>query len=158
MNDNMVYGFQMARITEVYLSTLSAMMKPHGLERNFSALLFICENNGKATQKDLADALRKDKVTTMRIVDHLCEKGFVERVEDKEDRRCHILKATPEAIRIRPHIKKAVTKTNRMLTQKFTKKEKVVFESCMLKLLELINTLPEPEYKIEAFKSTSPKQ
>ena len=73
INQN-IYGYEMARISEVYLSTLSSIMKPFGIERYFAPLLYLCQNSGKITQKDLAEALKRDKVSTMRMVDYLSEK------------------------------------------------------------------------------------
>lgn len=62
-----VYGFEMSRISEVYLSTLSSIMSPQGLDRYFFPLLYLCEHSGELTQKDLAEAIRRDKVHTMRM-------------------------------------------------------------------------------------------
>lgn len=74
-----VYGFEMARVSEVYLSILSSIMTPQGLERYYFPLLYLCEHTGELTQKDLAEAIRRDKVYTMRIVDYLCDKDFLVR-------------------------------------------------------------------------------
>lgn len=147
-----VYGFEMARITEVYLTTLSAMMKPYGLERYFSPLMYICEHTGEITQKELAEALHKDKVAIMRTVDYLCERGFVVRVADKDDRRCHILAATEKGKKIRPKVEAAIQKTNAILLKDFSAKEKKEFEKSMQKLMQIVGSMPEPDFRIEAVK------
>ena len=89
-----IYGFEMSRISEVYLSTLSAIMKPHGLERYFVPLIYLTENSGTVSQKDLSDAIRRDKVFTMRVVDYLSERDLLVRKQDCNDRRCQILEVT----------------------------------------------------------------
>jgi DNA-binding MarR family transcriptional regulator len=147
-----VYGFEMARVTEVYLSTLSAMMKPHGLERFFSPLIYICKHSGEITQNELALALHKDKVTIMRTVDYLCERGFVMRVEDKDDRRCHILAATDKGKKILPKVEAAIQKTNAIILKEFSAKEKKEFEKSMQKLMNVVSSMPEPDFRIEAVK------
>ncbi len=147
-----IYGYEMARISEVYLSTLSCIMKPYELERGFVPLIYICEHSGKITQKDLGVALRKDKVSIMRRVDYLCELGLVQRVPDESDRRCHKLEATKKGFDLLPFVKEGIKKTNTIFFEGFTKEEKKIFQKGMNKLFERIGKLPEPTFIIEAYK------
>jgi len=151
INQN-IYGYEMARISEVYLSTLSSIMKPFGIERYFAPLLFLCENSGKVTQKDLAEALKRDKVSTMRMVDYLSEKGLLIRTQDCNDRRCQILKVTDKALKLLPKIKEGVQQTNDLLLRDFTEEEKVSFKKSMDKLFTTIGSLPEPDFIVKAYK------
>src|SRR5690606_19959919 len=151
INQN-IYGFEMARISEVYLSTLSSIMKPFGIERYFAPLLYLCENSGKLTQKDLAEALKRDKVSTMRIVDYLSEKGLLVRTPDCNDRRCQILEVTDKALELLPKIKEGVQQTNDLLLRDFTEEEKVTFKKSMDKLFITIGSLPEPDFIVKAYK------
>lgn len=151
INQN-IYGYEMARISEVYLSTLSSIMKPFGIERYFAPLLFLCENSGKVTQKDLAEALKRDKVSTMRMVDYLCEKGLLIRTQDCNDRRCQILEVTDKALKLLPKIKEGVQQTNDLLLRDFTEEEKVSFKKSMDKLFTTIGSLPEPDFIVKAYK------
>ena len=151
INQN-IYGYEMARISEVYLSTLSSIMKPFGIERYFAPLLFLCENSGKVTQKDLAEALKRDKVSTMRMVDYLSEKGLLIRTPDYNDRRCQILEVTDKALELLPKIKEGVQQTNDLLLKNFTEKEKVSFKKSMDKLFTTIDNLPEHDFIVKADK------
>lgn len=151
INQN-IYGYEMARISEVYLSTLSSIMKPFGIERYFAPLLFLCENSGKVTQKDLAEALKRDKVSTMRMVDYLSEKGLLIRTPDCNDRRCQILEVTDIALELLPKIKEGVQQTNDLLFKDFTEEEKVSFKKSMDKLFTTIGNLPEPDFIVKAYK------
>ena len=147
-----LYGFEMSRISEVYLSTLSAIMAPNGLERYFFPLIHLVKNSGKVTQKDLAIALRRDKVHTMRIVDHLSEKGLLVRKQDCNDRRCQLLEVTEKGRALMPLISAGIAQTNNLLLNNFTDSEKSVFKSCMDKMYGNINELPEPEFIVTASK------
>lgn len=151
INQN-IYGYEMARISEVYLSTLSSIMKPFGIERYFAPLLYLCENSGKTTQKDLAEALKRDKVSTMRMVDYLSEKGLLIRTQDCNDRRCQILEVTDKALELLPKIKEGVQQTNDLLLRDFTEEEKVSFKKSMDKLFTTISSLPEPDFIVKAYK------
>ncbi|MFH1321808.1 MAG: MarR family transcriptional regulator [Bacteroidota bacterium] len=147
-----IYGFEMARISEVYLSTLSRLMKPYGMERYFKLFILLCENSGKITQKELGATLKRDKVSTMRSVDYLSENGFVIRKQDPNDKRCQILEVTDKALQLLPIVKEAIQQTNELLLADFTPGEKMYFEQSMDKLFKTIGTLPEPEFIVKAFK------
>ena len=152
MTNQNIYGYEMARISEVYLSTLSSIMKPFGIERYFAPLLYLCENSGKTTQKDLAEALKRDKVSTMRMVDYLSEKGLLIRTQDCNDRRCQILEVTDKALELLPKIKEGVQQTNDLLLRDFTEEEKANFKKSMDKLFTTIGSLPEPDFIVKAYK------
>lgn len=147
-----VYGFEMARIAEVYLSTLSAIMTPHGLERFFVPMLYLSENGGHITQKDLSVAIRRDKVYTMRIVDYLSERGMIERKKDDNDRRCQILAVTSKGNALIPKIIEGIEQTDELLFHDFSKEEKEFFKTGMSKLFATISTLPDPKYIVKAHK------
>lgn len=149
-----IYGFEMSRISEVYLSTLSAIMKPHGLERYFVPLIYLTENSGAVSQKDLSDAIRRDKVFTMRVVDYLSERDLLVRKQDCNDRRCQILEVTEKGKALVPIIKEGIAKTDALLFHNFSSEEKAVFKSGIDKLFATINTLPDPEYIVHAIKKT----
>lgn len=152
MKDVKIYGFEMSRISEVYLSTLSTLMAPHGIERYFFPLIYLSENSGEITQKDLAEAIRRDKVYTMRIVDYLCGKELLIRKQDCNDRRCQLLEVTKKGKSLIPLIKEGITKTNELLFHDFSEQEKEAFKTSMNKLFATINTMPEPKYIVKAFK------
>lgn len=147
-----IYGFEMARISEVYLSTLSAIMAPQGLERYFFPLIYLSEHSGELSQKELGEVIRRDKVHTMRIVDYLSKKGFLERTQDSTDRRCQILVVTDKGKALIPKIKEGIAKTDALLFHNFSSEEKVLFKQSMNKLFATINTLPDPEFIVKAFK------
>ena len=145
-----VYGYEMTLISEVYLSTLSALMKPHGLERYFVAVLYLNEHAGHITQKDLGDVLRRGKVFTMRLVDALSNKGFVERKQDSTDRRCQLLELTQKGKDLIPLIEEAVAQTNELIFKDFSSEERAAFEKGMTHLMKLLDTQPKPNFSITA--------
>lgn len=155
MDNLKIYGYEMARVSEVYVSTLSTIMKPHGLERCFVPLLYIAEHSGKATQKDMGEALRRDKVSVLRMVDYLSERGLVERQQDKLDRRCQILVVTKKGVNLVPLIKKGIEETNNLILKGFTPEERNFFTIGMDKIYDNLKELPEPEFLIKAINKKS---
>jgi len=148
----MVYGRLFARIAEVYLSTLSRKVDPFGLDRYFIALLFIVENSGEITQKQLRKFLRKDKVTAMRMVNYLCERGFVARKINRNDKREQFLTATNKAKKIVPMIVQSIQETNAILFSDFDNLETKEFERLIAKMMITMEKLPEPDFIIRAEK------
>ena len=157
MEKKRLYGFEMARISKVYLSTLSALMSDHNIERHFAAITYLYENNGLLTQNELAIAIKKDKVSTMRSVDYLCERGFLIRKKDKTDRRCYLLEVTKKGIELIPVLEAAIVKTNEILLAGLSVEEKNVYAKVMTNMMETIRILPEPNYIVEAHKITDKK-
>ncbi|WP_020530314.1 MarR family winged helix-turn-helix transcriptional regulator [Flexithrix dorotheae] len=152
MEEVKIYGFEMSRISEVYLSTLSSIMTPLGIERYFFPLIYLNENSGKITQTDLAEAIRRDKVHTMRIVDYFCDRDLIVRKQNANDRRCQILEITDKGKTLVPLIKKGIAQTDELLFHNFSQEEKDNFKVSMDKLFETIKLLPEPKFIVKAFK------
>lgn len=145
-----VYGYEMTLISEVYISTLSALMKPHGLERYFVAVMYLNEHSGSITQTELGQVLRRDKVFTMRLVDALSALGFVERKQDSNDRRCHLVELTTKGKALIPLIEEAVAQTNELMFKDFSAEEKECFERGMTHMMKLLDTQPKPSFKVTA--------
>jgi DNA-binding MarR family transcriptional regulator len=91
-----------------FLSALNVKLKNLDIERNFYALLLIEEGKGKITQQDLAELLNSDKVSVVRMIDYLSNKGYVKRVKDPSDKRKYGLILTLKAEKEMPLIKKAI--------------------------------------------------
>lgn len=147
-----VYGWEMALVSEAYLSTLSAKMKPFGMERYFVPFIHICENTGAITQKDLATFIKRDKVTVMRMVDYYEAQGLAQRQQNPKDKRSQILVATKKGSALLPQIKKAISETNEVLFGGFTNEEQKAFDKGMDKLITQLEQLPASEFIIHAKK------
>jgi DNA-binding MarR family transcriptional regulator len=147
----------MAKIAEVYISTVSEMMSPLGLDRNFVALIYLCENSGVVTQKDLGQRLNKDKVSTMRVVDYLCERDLIERVQDDSDRRCHLLAAKKKGLELYPKVKAAIERTNEIILEDLSTSDLEQFSRTMELINNKIKSLPDSDFIIEANKRSENK-
>lgn len=158
MKDFNIYGWDMALMSETYLSMLSEKLSPEGLERFYVPFLFIHENSGKVSQADLANVMKRDKVMISRIVDFLDERGLVSRIQDPNDRRAHLLTTSAKAKKLIPKVLEAVAQTNKELFGDFTEEEKIVFERGMHKLMNKIDALPESAYVVKAYKRKRTKK
>jgi len=106
-------GKFLAIIGRKFLNALHIKLKVLDIERNFYALLIIEAGKGQITQQDLAELLDSDKVSVVRIIDYLSNKGYVERVKDLADKRKYGLILTLKAENEMPLIKKAIEEVTR---------------------------------------------
>lgn len=120
-------GFWCSRIGHRYFALLQERLAHIGIERGYFVLTLIVEAEGRISQQELADALHMDKVAMARSIDHLCEKGFVERAQCPDDRRKHHLKLLPKALPAAKEIKKAHTALDRIALNEFSNEERSLF-------------------------------
>jgi MarR family transcriptional regulator for hemolysin len=107
-------GRVMGRISRLLLARLQHELRHLDIDRSFYPLLLIEAGKGELTQKDLARQLSIDKVQVVRIIDYLSMNGYVERVQDVNDRRKYKLVVTEKAAQFLPDIKNAMKETNSM--------------------------------------------
>jgi MarR family transcriptional regulator for hemolysin len=101
-------GRYLSGISKSLLHALQNRLIHLDIDRNFYALMLIEEGQGKITQQELSDLLESDKVSVVRIIDYLSNKGYVERVKEPTDRRKHGLALTEKAKIELPEIKQAM--------------------------------------------------
>jgi MarR family transcriptional regulator, transcriptional regulator for hemolysin len=100
-------GRSLSVIGRNYLHVLNKKLKHLDIDRNYYALLLIEKAEGKITQQELAGQLDIDKVTMLRSIDYLSEKGYVVRIKNLDDRRKYSLVLTKKAKKAIPEIKKS---------------------------------------------------
>lgn len=95
-----------------YLHLLRAKLQHLDIDRNYHALVLIESKDGSITQQELAVLLDTDKVSIVRVIDYLSEKGYVQRIPNTDDRRKHSLLLTSKAKLALPEIKQSFTDIN----------------------------------------------
>ena len=101
-------GRILSRMGKRYLQLLNARLDYLDIERSYYALLLIEPQEGKITQKELAQQLESDKVSIVRIIDYLAAKGYVVRLKSPDDGRKSCLILTDKAKKALPGIRKAM--------------------------------------------------
>jgi DNA-binding MarR family transcriptional regulator len=102
------FGRLLFGIGKTMLHALNEKLIELDIKRNYYALILIEEGQGKLTQQELAVLLESDKVSVVRIVDYLAEKGYVSRVREQSDKRKYGLLLTEKAMNELPQIKCAM--------------------------------------------------
>jgi MarR family transcriptional regulator, transcriptional regulator for hemolysin len=105
-------GYTLIALTKYYLSILGDKLSGIPIEKYFYPFWFITQHSGHLSQQQMAESLDIDKVAVVRIVDYLEKKGFVQRVNDLEDRRCYRLHVTAIGEKYAPIIEQALKETD----------------------------------------------
>jgi MarR family transcriptional regulator for hemolysin len=77
--------------------TFDQSVERSGLTRAKWTLIAAVARNPGATQRLIAEALEVREITAGRLVDRLCEEGYLRREENPNDRRAYCLYLTPTA-------------------------------------------------------------
>ena len=141
-------GAHFSQLAKFYLGNLSEMLSRLEIDRYFYPLILIDDHKGNICQKDLAEKLKVDNVTMVRIIDYLSKAGYLKRMVSKHDRRMHNLVLTEKAIKNLPEIKEAYKKINSVCFKGFDKDEREQFQVMLLKMKENLMNNPRKEYKI----------
>ena len=108
-------GRMFSSLGKGYLHLLRTRLKHLDIDRNYFALVLIESHEGEVTQQELSMLLDTDKVSIVRVVDYLSEKGYVQRVRKTDDRRKQSLMLTDKAKLALPEIKKSFSEINEIV-------------------------------------------
>ena len=98
-------GRIMKKISVLSQTYLQENLTELDIKRSFYPLLLIESGNG-ITQQELAGKLSCDKVQVVRIIDYLSSHGYVERIQNRTDKRKYELSITEKAKKVIPNIRK----------------------------------------------------
>lgn len=90
-------GINLVVLARLYRRALDIALKPYGLsEATVLPIRYIARLGGNVRQGALADVLSLEGPTLVRVLDQLTEQGYIDRIEDPQDRRAKILSLTKE--------------------------------------------------------------
>lgn len=120
-------GYWCSIVAHQYFARLQEKLEHLDITHWFYVLITIEEGGGKLSQQELADRLNLDKVAMTRALDHLGEKGYVERCDCEGDRRKYLIKLTPKARPAVKAIRKAYDELNEEAMKGMKKADRALF-------------------------------
>ena len=90
-------GFQVNKTANTMRSHFNRFLKPYGLTAEQYVILKAIHENAKISPSQLSEILAKNKSSTTRIIETLVKNGFIQRQQNKSDRRSHALVFTLKA-------------------------------------------------------------
>jgi DNA-binding MarR family transcriptional regulator len=144
--------FLFSRLTKSYLGALVSRLQGKGPDKYFSSLLLIHRSGETITQQELADQLKVDKASMVRVIDFLSKGGFIRRKTNPEDRRQHILQLTAKGKAVMPEIEQCVAEMNDQALKGFSTKEKKQFYEWLDKVHSNLSEIPSDAYMLNYIK------
>jgi DNA-binding MarR family transcriptional regulator len=150
--------FPLSLLTKQYVGVMFRKLAHVGIEKYYTAMIIIEKAGGKLNQQNLADEMRIDKASVVRMVDYLVDKGFVVRQQNPTDRREYFLVLTPEASRVMTEIRQTISQLNELVFASFTEEEKKQFWKALGQINDTLSSLPAEEVLFEYDPKTSKKK
>jgi DNA-binding MarR family transcriptional regulator len=128
-------------LSKLYYSVLSKSLEELDVERYYSVLFFLNENNG-CNQQCICNNLAIDKTAMVKVIDYLIKVGFVDRNVNPDDRREHFIVLTKKGLKQTAEIVKAFEDIDREIFSSIPKEEQVIFNKVMCQLSSKLKELP----------------
>lgn len=128
-------------LSKLYYSVLSKSLEDLDVERYYSILFFLNENNG-CNQQCICNNLAVDKTAMVKVIDYLIKVGFVDRNVNPDDRREHFIVLTKKGLKQTAEIVKAFQDIDKEIFSSIPKEEQAIFNNVMCKLSSKLKQLP----------------
>ncbi|MES2592971.1 MAG: MarR family winged helix-turn-helix transcriptional regulator [Bacteroidota bacterium] len=142
-------GRAMVVITKTYWGALSKKLEHIGIDRHFTTMVAIDKAKEKCTQQYLSDFLNMDKVSMVRVLDYLVDKGMITRGVNPNDRREHIIQLTLKGNRIMPEIHNGIAEMNKTALNGISKSDQGVFKGFIEIIIQNLKNLPVNEIDVK---------
>ncbi len=137
-------GFQVAKTQKALQRLITAIVRDYGLTvPQFGVLAALSRQDGLPA-RDLVDRLITDSSTIMTIIDHLEEKGLVQRKPSRRDRRLIHIHLTPQAREVMPLLLARTDALDHSLKSLLTREELDSFASVLARLHDFAVSQPDP--------------
>jgi DNA-binding MarR family transcriptional regulator len=155
--DVLPLGRALAHLAKTYYAVLANKLSHLDFDRYFSVLLLIeSEEREGCTQQDLCDTLKIDKVSMVRMIQYLIDKGYVRKQVNPDNKREKPLVLTHKARRVLPDIHEAVRSVNRSATNGLSATQRKQFEEMLNLAQQNLEALPAERIFIQ-YKKNKPK-
>ncbi|MCG9912378.1 MAG: MarR family transcriptional regulator [Flavobacteriales bacterium] len=142
VDKNLPLGHYLAVLSKSYVGALIKRLEDSPVDRYYMVIQVLHQAKTPFTQQSLGDFLNVDKVTMVRILDHLSEKGFINRVNNPNDRREKLLELTDAGTKAVKEIDAATKELNCKATKDFTDEEKALFYQLIEKMNDNLCDIP----------------
>ena len=143
-------------LSKLYYSVLSKSLESIDIERYYSILFFLNENNG-CNQQCICNNLAIDKTARVKVIDYLIKVGFVDRNVNLEDRREHFIVLTKKGLKQTAEIVKAFNEIDKEIFSSIPKEEQAIFNKVICQLSTKLKELPANDLFFN-YKQTSKKR
>jgi DNA-binding MarR family transcriptional regulator len=141
---NIPVGTRALMLSKLYYGVISKSLENLDIERYYSILYFLNENDG-CSQQHICNNLAIDKTAMVKVIDYLIRSGYIARKVNPQDRREHFITLTKKG---RVHTREIVAAFNALDREMFSsvsKSDRAAFIKVIALLSEKLKTLPGNE-------------
>jgi len=128
-------GFMLAKAHQEIADRMQRVTAPTGLTPKHFGVLTLIHRRGPMRQTDVADLLRVDRTTVMKIIDELEAGGYVKRGADPSDRRANAVKSTAKGAQWLEKMKPAAEDVERNFLAPLTATEQDTLRVLLMRLV-----------------------
>ncbi len=126
----------MIKLGRITMHRFTEALKPVDLRPRHIATLIELRDSGPLTQAALAEHLHLDPTNVVGVLNELEKKGLAERTRDPEDRRRHIVEASPKARAVLTKAEKAMNEAEDQLFADLEPAERTQLEELLTAIWE----------------------
>ena len=128
-------------LSKYYFGVLTKRLDNLDVDRYFSVLQFLHENNG-CSQQYICNHLAIDKTAMVKVMDYLIKAGYITRKINSKDRREHFILLTKKGFKRTTEVVNAFREIDNEILSKISKKDKDCFVKILNVLVESLQSLP----------------
>ena len=128
-------------LSKLYYGVLSKSLEELDIERYFSILYFLNENNG-CNQQCICNNLAIDKTAMVKVIDYLIKAGYVIRKVNTQDRREYFIILTKKGQKHTEEIVRCFNDIDKQIFSVISKSDKTTFTRVLNLLSEKLKILP----------------
>jgi DNA-binding MarR family transcriptional regulator len=138
---NVPVGTKALIMSKRYYGVLSKCLEDLEVERYYSILYFLSENDG-CTQQHICNNLAIDKTAMVKVIDYLIKAGYIDRNVNPDDRREHFIVLTKKGTKHTEEIVAAFKSLDDKIFADISKTEKDIFIKVLCRLTSNLEILP----------------
>jgi len=141
INIDIPIGTKALILSKLYYGVLTKTLEDLDIERYFSILYFLNENNG-CNQQCICNRLAIDKTAMVKVIDYLIKADYIERKVNPDDRREHFIFLTKKGQKRTDEVVKSFHAIDENIFSSISKNDKATFIHVLDCLSENLKTLP----------------
>ncbi len=134
-------GVKTLILSKLYYSVLSKSLESLDVERYFSVLNFLHDNNG-CNQQFICNNLAIDKTAMVKVIDYLIKADFVDRKLNPNDRREYFIVLTKKGLKQTAEIVKAFNWIDEKIFVNTSKQDQFIFNKVLGQVSSTLKELP----------------
>ncbi len=128
-------------MSKLYYGVLSKSLEGLDIERYYTVMYFLSENNG-CTQQYICNHLEADKTAMVKVMDSLVDSGYIIKKVNPQDRREQFIWMTKKGARQTEKIVKSFDTLDKNMFASIPKKDQQVFNRVLAQLSVNLKKLP----------------